>query len=115
MKSIKKIALSAILAIFTALPALAEPGDNALLTIRFQAGNATVYQDKLFFVVREAVKAKPTVVFDVVSIAPNGQPNVYGAHVANDIKKIGVNPAQVTYRVENSAATKTEEVKIFVR
>lgn len=115
MKSIKKIGLSVIFAIIFALSAQAQPVSDALMTIRFKSGNSTIYQDKLFYAVREAVKTKSTVVFDVVSTSPQGQPNVYGARVADDIRRIGVNPAQVTYRVESDPSLRNEEVRIFVR
>lgn len=115
MMSIKKILLSAVFTVILALPAYAEPTNDALMTINFKAGNSTVYQDNLFIAVREAVKAKSTVVFDVVSTSPQGKPNIYGVKVADDIKKIGVNPAQVTYRVESSNDIRNEVVRIFVR
>ena len=113
--SIKKILLSALFTVILAFQAYAEPTNDALMTINFQSGNSITYQDKLFIAVREAVKAKSTVIFDVVSTSPNGKPNVYGVKVADDIKKIGVNPAQVTYRVESSSDIRNEVVRIFVR
>ena len=115
MKSIKKIVFSTVFSVILALSAFAAQANDALMTIRFKSGNSVAYQDKLFLAVREAVKTKSTVIFDVLSTSPQGQPNVYGSQVADDIKRIGVNPAQITYRVESSSALRNEEVKIFVR
>lgn len=85
---------------------------SALMVIKFNQPNVS-YQDQLFYVVSQAVKAKQTVIFDVVSVTPDGK-GVYGQQVADDIKRIGVNPLQVTYRTE-AGRVNSEEVRIFVR
>lgn len=86
--------------------------DDALMTIRFNH-NTVTYQDKLFYVVSEAVKTKPSVIFDVVAITPDGQ-STYGQRVAGDIARIGVNQQQITFRAE-AGRVNSEEVRIFVR
>ena len=106
MKSILK---SLLFAGFIGISAIANAENPALMTLRFY--NQTIdYQDQLFFAVREAVKAKPSVVFEVVSY---GSYHSNGSRIAEEIKQIGVNPAQVTFRSERGA--NFEEVKIFVR
>ncbi len=92
--------------------ALVSNGQEALMTIRFNQ-KTVAYQDQLFYVVSQAVKTKPSVVFDVVDTTPNGQP-AYGQQVANDIARIGVSQQQITFHAE-SGRVNSEEVKIFVR
>ena len=99
---IMKYILSLVFLTFISAQAFAS---DALVTIRFQNGNVA-YQDKLFTAVSEAVKVKSSVIFSVV-----GDP-LYSPQVANDIVRIGVNPAQV--QIDRSAPS-AGEVRIFVR
>jgi hypothetical protein len=85
---------------------------DALMIIRFNQKNVN-YQDKLFYVVREAVKAKPGVVFDVVAVTSGGE-SKYGQEVADNIARLGVAKSQISLRNESSAVS-NEEVRIFVR
>ena len=70
--------------------------DSALMTINFNQ-KVVAYQNQLFYAVREAVKAKPTVIFNVVDISQGGAPG-NGQAGAADIARIGVSPAQITYQ-----------------
>lgn len=94
------------------IEAEAADANDAVLVIRFNKPTVT-YQDQLFYVVREAVKIKPTVIFDVVAVTPNGAVK-YGQRVASDIARIGVSPAQINYHAETGGVS-DEEVRIFVR
>ncbi len=115
MKQARKFFFATLAVTALAFPIAAAAYNDALMTLRFHGGRAIAYQDQLFYVVREAVKTKSTVVFDVVSTAPSGRPNTYGQRVASDIARIGVNPAQITYRAEQNPGVQSEEVRIFVR
>ncbi|PIR33699.1 MAG: hypothetical protein COV36_02235 [Alphaproteobacteria bacterium CG11_big_fil_rev_8_21_14_0_20_44_7] len=97
----------------------------ALVTIRYNQ-KVISYKGQLYNAVTEAVKTKPTVVFDVVSYAPVGRDaksNMklseraysYGAQVAEDIKRMGVNPQQVTFSSQQDPRISFEEVRVFVR
>ena len=106
MKLIVNVFLVLLLTTFTA------KADEALMTINFNQ-KTVAYQDKLFYAVREAVKAKPTVIFNVVDTSKSGAPGK-GRQVANDIARIGVNPAQISYQPQ-AAKTPYEVVQIFVQ
>lgn len=135
MKSIIKYSLVAIAfcTVFASRPvsfynnqAQATPQQRvALVTIRFNQKRVS-YHNQLYAAIVEAVKVKPSVVFDVVGYSPitDDQENnaiyrentqSYLNRVANDMKKMGVNPQQVNVNLQSSQSIKHEEVKIFVR
>lgn len=116
--NIKILALCFI--IFLAVNANAyQAGHPPLMVIRYNKPQIS-YTGKLFYAISEAVKTKPSVIFDVVAYAPSnyyGAENAqyYGQKVVDDIIKIGVNPQQVTFSTQYDSRLKNEEVKIFVR
>lgn len=102
-----------------------EGQNTPLLVIRFNQARIN-YNDQLFFAATEAVKTKPSVIFDVVAYAPTSSNKAkntkyrenaqfYGRRIANDLVKMGVNQAQVTVKTQTDGSLKNEEVKIFVR
>ena len=104
-------ALCFILALaFTTQSAVA--ADPAYMVIRFNQKNFN-YHDKLAYAVREALKTKSNVVFEVVDVT-TGTPALYGQQIASDIENLGVPAAQVTMSSQNGDVS-NEEVRIFVR
>lgn len=102
-----------------------QAGREALMIIRYNQKQIS-YQTQLYSAVAEAVKAKPTVIFDVIGYAPqtnsikknkryyeNAQ--YYGQKVRDDMARIGVNPQQITFTTQVNPNLKNEEVRIFVR
>ena len=84
----------------------------ALMTIRFNQKNIA-YQSKLNDVVQQALALKPTTVFEVVNVTPEGQ-GTRGQEVAEAITKAGAPAAQVTVSSETGNVN-SEEVRVFVR
>lgn len=115
-----------ILAIIIVGAATAEANSDrpALVTIRFNQ-RVVAYQNQLYNAVVEAVKVKPGVQFKVVGYAPTHSDsdkanrllkNTQGFvnKVADDLLKIGVNPAQVSVGFEVSPQVRDEEVRVYV-
>ena len=102
------------LVIMLAIPVLTRAESAPpLITIRFNQKNIN-YHDKLTYVVREAVKTKSSVVFEVVDVAPGSSAGLYGQQIVSDIENLGVPAAQIIMRSE-SGDVSNEEVRIFVR
>ena len=92
--------------------AISSPNTQALMIIRFNQKEVN-YQNKLAYVVREAMRAKPGVIFDVVSASRNKE-SQHGQEVANNISRLGVPQSQINLSSETSEQS-NEEVRIFVR
>ena len=126
MKSILKISLLACTILLTA-PVIMPISHEAeafqeqrmpLMVIRFNQ-RSVAYRKALFGALAEAVRVKPSVVFEVVGYAPAGsgmeKARMYSARVADDILQMGVKPAQVQVTTAARNNIKYPEVRIFVR
>jgi hypothetical protein len=113
MKSIlKTVFLALVIAVFCPMPdAFVQAGAESrkpLMVIRFN-GPFVEYSQSLNMAVVAAVKAKQTVIFDVVA---GRQVQAMGNQVAREIVAMGVNPNKVTL---SGSGINNNEVLIFVR
>ena len=114
MKLIVNAFLALLLTFGIFAAAKAEITGTPLMVIRYNQKDVA-YQSSLSFAVREALKTKPTVAFEVVDVTPEGEiSRTHGQEVADSITHMGVDPKQVTTRTETGAVA-NEEVRIFVR
>jgi hypothetical protein len=122
--TLKAFAVFVLLATI-AVSASALPGREALVVIRFNQ-QQVMYQDQLYNAVVQAVRTKPSVIFNVIGVAPVARDRdvserymqntrYYAQKIADDLVKMGVNPQQVSFNVEASTHVQTEEVQIFVQ
>lgn len=134
MKSIIKISLVVLVTITTLVGGQNFGSSNqaeamqlrqALMTIRFNQQQVT-YKRQLYSVLVEAVKKKPSVVFDVIGYVPSVRDpqrnqklyentQIYANEVARNIIEMGVSPQQVTVSTQAGGNIDNEEVRIFVR
>ena len=114
MKLIVNAFLASLITFSTFAVAKAEMTGTPLMVIRYNQKDVA-YQSSLSFAVREALKTKPSVAFEVVDVTPEGEiGRTHGQEVADSISKMGVDRKQVTVRTETGAVA-NEEVRIFVR
>ena len=114
--------------IFTSNPpnfAFAESWEKPLMIIRF-ADNSVDYEQSLDKAVKMALKKKPTVLFDLVAVAPEtmdkniNKQNEKDAKflaekIADQIKQSGVPPEMIRTDFKASRLTKVNEIQIFVQ
>lgn len=113
-------------AVVDTAPSVADAGGAALLTVRFNQPHV-YYDDALAKAVNEAEKAKPDVIYEVLSNMPNlsslppdqqdklskrGQNNL--RNVVIKMQQMGVPPQRI--RVANQTLTlRSQEIQVFVR
>lgn len=96
-----------------------------LIIVRFNQPKVW-FEKQLYNAVSQAVAAKPTVMFDVISVAatgPDGQPTAQQSRQAEDglnrvvrvMNDMGVPASRIAVSRQTSAAAESGEVHVFVR
>jgi hypothetical protein len=97
----------------------AAAGGRPLVTIRFDRPNPA-YEQPLYTAISRALERRPNATFEVVGIAPTGDPLAAQAaqrqaeQVARSLGALGVSPERVRVSQGSSATAQSNEVQLFV-
>lgn len=94
-------------------------GNRPLVTIRFDRPNPA-YEQPLYTAISRALERRPNATFEVVGIAPGGDPLAAATarrqaeQVARSLGALGVSPDRVRISQGSSATVQSNEVQLFV-
>jgi hypothetical protein len=120
--------LIAVVVLFVVHEAVAQSvpaGNKPLVVLRFNQPNLS-YDQQLYMAIEKAVAIKPSVMFDIVSVAPStGNPKndsawqqVAGQHaqqVVNSLQNMGVPLSRMSISGQPQTGLTADEVWVYVR